>query len=101
MTLAGFVLLDFLNDRGPRAHQAHMAKKNIGELRQFVKAVLAQKAAKGRDSRIVRNFEEDPVALISRGEILLQFLGVLDHGPELETPERPVTLSDSGRQIED
>lgn len=53
----GAVFLDFIADDGTRSDEAHFPFQNVEQLRQFVKAGLAQEGPALGDARVVFQFE--------------------------------------------
>src|SRR5882757_8854585 len=49
----------------PRPHEAHLTFQYVPQLRKFVQTVAPQKSSDSRDSRIIRDFEERSLSLIS------------------------------------
>src|SRR5437870_3475034 len=79
-----------LEDQRPRAHERHLAAKDVEELRQLVERVAPQEAAKGGDPRVVDDLEHPRVVLevdVAVAEAVLQLLRVTSHRPELDDPE--------------
>ena len=53
----GAVFFDFIADDGARSDEAHVPCQDVEQLRQFVKAGLAQKGSASRNTRVVFQFE--------------------------------------------
>ena len=85
-------VLVLLEDQRPRADEAHLAAEDVEQLRQLVERVAAQEAADRvtRGSSGILNIRASPPArvLVQVRELVLPLLGVGDHRPELEDPER-------------
>src|SRR5437016_13887657 len=67
----------------PRAYQAHVPFQDIPQLRQLVQAVLAQKPAEPRDTRIIGHLEKGTSALTEMEKPLAQKAGARNHRPKL------------------
>ena len=77
----------------PWTDQAHIAHKNVDELRQLVDAGFAQEAADRRDARIIANLEyraADLVQVFQTGELPFR---IGNHGAKFVEPE--ATLVDT------
>jgi hypothetical protein len=79
------VLSEFPAGRRARPNQAHLAFEDVPKLGQFIDAVFSEVSAHARDSRIGGNLEKDSVAFIQVRERCFQFIGIFNHGSELET----------------
>src|SRR5437762_2500379 len=76
---------DVLRHLGPRAHDAHLARQDVDELRQFVEVEAPYDPAHPRDARVV----------VRGGDHAAPLLSVDDHGAELIRPERSVVPTDA------
>ena len=66
--IGGPVARAIVQRMGARTNQAHIPFQDIPELGQFVEAVLAKKAAKPRNARIIGDFEERVSALVASAQ---------------------------------
>src|SRR6202034_4911927 len=95
-----FVFFYFGGDWGPRTDDAHLPAQHIQELRELVEAVFAEDSSEAGDARIVRNFEQDPVALVQSREVLLHVVRMIDHGAELEEGKDPAAFANAVGNVE-
>src|SRR5258708_6168810 len=71
----------------PGANQAHVTGQNVPELRNFIKAVLAEKLPNPGYAWIVTNLEAGPFPFIQMAQVFLQSICVSHHGAELNATE--------------
>ena len=99
--MAELVLHHFAGDWRPRPDDAHIAAKNVEELRKLVERVLAQDAPNTRDAGIVGDLEEYAVALVHVHDFGTSLLRIPHHGAELEAAEDAPLLADAFGGVED
>ncbi len=96
------VKLDFARQGRPGADEGHIALEDIDQLGQLVEAGAAEDAAEGGDSRVALHFEGAGVdVLVELGELVLEAVGVADHGAELVEAEDAFVLTDPVVSVED
>jgi hypothetical protein len=80
----------FLNRKGSRVNEAHVALEHVEELGQLVDARLSQEPSNWSDLRVILYFEYRAAYLIELFQFSKPLLGISDHGPELVEPEPPL-----------
>ena len=84
------VLLNFVLHNGARPHKAHIADNHVEQLRQFIKADLAQNAAHAGYARIMLElvvfFPLRPQFRIVLQHFPEHHIGLVHHGAKLENP---------------
>src|SRR5687767_12804921 len=99
------VLIDrhFRRQLRPRPDQAHLALKDVPELRQFVEAESSQPPPGCGQTRIVAELEQSWIdrAVVHPHQLGAQLVGVVDHAPKLDERELPPVLTYSSLAKED
>src|SRR5678815_3283061 len=99
--MIGLVFHDFAGNWWPWTDHAHVAAKDVEELRQFIQRVFTEQAPDFCDARIIRNLEQNTVALIHVHHIGAAFFRIANHGSEFEAPEDTTFFADAFRGVED
>jgi hypothetical protein len=84
-----------------RTHQAHIAFDDVEELGELVQTQLAEDMSQGDDTWIIFDFEDRAVGFISSFKGWLEVFGVGNHGAELDHPEGPTVIANSGLDEKD
>ena len=106
-----FVCLDLVRDGRARADEAHVAAKDVEELRQLVEARAAEPATGARHARVVVQFVDGPLAVahvragptLDVAPLVLSVLSVVRacaHRSELEEEEYATVHPDALLPIE-
>ncbi|MNG20269.1 hypothetical protein D3C84_1045090 [compost metagenome] len=95
------VLLHFPRQRRSWADQAHLAFKDVDQLRQLINACLANKAANARNARVAFHFEHGSLNLVLLQQFFQSFLCIRHHGTELVHSKGFLILTDSCLTEED
>lgn len=87
--LGFFVFLHFVRQMRARSYEAHVAKQDVEELREFVDIEAAEEFSDFGYARIVLYLEKRTVgAFVFLHELGFEFVGIRTHGAELEHRER-------------
>src|ERR1051326_487765 len=81
------ISLEVVFRMGTRAHHAHISFEHIEELRQFIDAVLAQKASQAGNAGVIDNFEGGAVPFIHVHQPVLSGIGISHHGAKFVAAE--------------
>src|SRR5436853_4058472 len=81
------IVLDLVDRRGPRPHQAHLAPEHVPDLRQLVEMTGAKLLAERGDARIIPDLEDRPPHLVEARQSARILRSLEKHGAELVQPE--------------
>ena len=96
-----FVTLEVIHGMGARADQAHVSFEHVPELGQFVEAVVAEEVADAGDARIIRDFEDWPLAFVVRAQFFAEVISASEHSAELVADETAAPPAVAQAAIED
>ena len=91
-----FVFCNFIRDRRTRSDNGHFSFENVDELRQFVKAELAENVAERINARIVFHLERLSAGFVLGHKFLFAFFGIDIHTAELIHRKERAVLAYAG-----
>src|SRR5579863_6321757 len=83
------VLSEIVDRMGSRPDQTHVAFKDVPELGNFIKTVLAQDLSNSCNPRIIANLKARTLPLVLCAERILQAVCGNNHGAQLVAKEYP------------